>query len=877
MKISRSKSIFGLLLTVVMVAFFMLSYTAYNTYKNYEHEQKSANLPSFVEQIELVLDTIEFERLNSAIYLVTKDESDMKKLLKSRSDVDLALKNLQRYIKDTQFHPYNRKIQNIIRELAQTRRALDNTGAKYQEILIEAYHNNIVRYIVEVLEDLQKILPSSKTESYFRVYLETTKLKENTVFENTLISYALLTSQKMDTEDVRLWEALIAQDKLPDYRELEDKKVASKLLSLLSADAYRDILAKEREMIMFESNRGGYAVSLLGWLNQIGIKIDYFTQVQSVLRTEIDKRDETGKWLAAGYAISALILLFVLVILFLKFFKLLKDRHLFEETVKDIELVLNDDQQKELRRLIDSGKMDHIYKFLIKTIKDANQTKDLFLASMSHEIRTPLNGILGFTQLLKETEATDEQREFIATIERSSEHLLSIVNDILDLSKIKAQKIELENIVFDPIENFESAVESYAAKAAAENIDFNIFLDPELPTKLIGDPTKISQVIVNLVSNALKFTSQNGEVNVVIKKLAEESDEVKVRFAVSDTGIGISKEQQKRIFEAFSQADVSTSRKYGGTGLGLSISGRLVEFMGGKLGIESVVDEGSTFYFTLSMKKPADAARRVVEDMSSITVGILNPHIDEKYFRNKNLEAYIAYTGAKVVHYTDERLLRIKKSRSELPDILFVDHKYRQREDEIKQFLGVDTKVVVISSGDQKRALKRYGPLVDKILYKPVNFTKTLKALSDKEEISDAKRNIIFKNLHILVAEDNAINQKLITNVLNRLGIEVSIVNNGEEALESRKDNSYDMIFMDIEMPIMGGMESTANILNYERSNHQKHIPIIALTANALAGDREKYMGAGMDGYLAKPIELATLRELLVEYFEDKIVEEGLP
>jgi CheY-like chemotaxis protein len=375
----------------------------------------------------------------------------------------------------------------------------------------------------------------------------------------------------------------------------------------------------------------------------------------------------------------------------------------------------------------------------------------------------------------------------------------------------------------------------------------------------------------------LKFTSQNGEVNVVIKKLSEDDHEVKVKFAVSDTGIGISKEQQKKIFEAFTQADVSTSRKYGGTGLGLSISGRLVEFMGGRLGIESVVDEGSTFHFTLTLEKPADAARRVVEDMSWMTVGILNPHIDEKYFKNKNLEAYIVYTGAKVVHYTDERLLSIKKSRSELPDILFVDHKYRQREDEFRQFLGVDTKVVVISTSDQKRALECYGPLIDKILYKPVNFTKTLKVLSDTEEVIDVKRKISFENLHILVAEDDVLNQELITNVLNKLGIEVTIVNDGQKAFESRKKNIYDMIFMDIEMPVMGGMEATANILSYERSNHQKHIPIIALTANALSGDREKYMGAGMDGYLAKPIELTTLEALLMEYFEEKIIETSRP
>ena len=860
-----------MLLVIVTAALFLLSYAAYDSYKAYERAQKRTNLSSLLEHIGVLLDAMEFERLNSTIYLVGREESDAKKLMLNRSDVDLALNNLQKDIHESEFGVYSREIQEIKRGLKQIRGEVDDLQSDYHQILVGAYHDRIFGYILGILHGIEPIASSKEISNGYSIYLQTVILKENTVLENTLISYTLLGSQKMKREDVILWKQLISQDRLPDYSAVEEKELASRLAAILSADAYEGILAKEREMIMYESNRGGYAVSLVGWLHQIARKMDYFTQVQSQLRTYMQKADDTKKWWTAGYLAGASIALIVLMVLLMKFLRLQKERQLLEETVKEIELLLNADQQKELRRLVESGKMDHIYKFLIKTIKDANQTKDLFLANMSHEIRTPLNGILGFTQLLKETDATEEQREFIATIERSSEHLLTIVNDILDLSKIKAQKIELEDISFDPIEHFESAVESYAAKAAEENIDFNIFLDPELPTRLIGDPTKISQVIVNLVSNALKFTSPNGEVNVMIQKVSEKNDEVEVKFAVSDTGIGISNEQQKRIFEAFGQADVSTSRKYGGTGLGLSISGRLVELMGGKLSIKSIVDEGSTFYFTLMLKKPADAARREVEDLSGLTVGILDPHIDEKYFKNRNLEAYIAYTGAEVVHYTDEELLSIKKSHSGLPDILFVDHKYRQREDEIKQFLGVDTKVVVISTGDQKRTLKRYGPLIDRILYKPVNFTKTLKALSDKEELAEAKERITFKNLHILVAEDNAINQKLITNVLNRLGIEVTIAENGKEAFEKRKEDFFDMIFMDIEMPVMGGMEATANILNYERNNQQKHIPIVALTANALSGDRAKYMGAGMDGYLSKPIELTALREVLLEYFEDRV------
>jgi signal transduction histidine kinase/CheY-like chemotaxis protein len=548
-----------------------------------------------------------------------------------------------------------------------------------------------------------------------------------------------------------------------------------------------------------------------------------------------------------------------------------ESRQIFADTMRDIELVFNKDQQRELQRLMQQGRIDHIYKFLIQAIKDANQTKDLFLASMSHEIRTPLNGILGFTQLLKESDE-EEQIEFIAVIEKSSENLLTIVNDILDLSKIKAQKIELESIEFDPIDSFESAVESYAAKAAAEDIDFNIFLDPYLPDLLIGDPTKMSQVIVNLISNAVKFTPKNGEVSVRIEKLAEASNSVTVKFSVSDTGIGITDAQKENIFKAFTQADVSTSRKYGGTGLGLSISGKFVELMGGKLEITSKAGEGSTFYFTLDLQKAPHAKARDIPNMRQFTVGILNPLIGKDYIINHNLEAYIKATGAEIIRYTNESIMNLNRS-GKLPDVLFIDHKSRFRDGELSKFIHFDTKTILLSTGDQKQNLKRYKGQIDRILYKPVNLSKTLKMLSQQEETFESNRNVRYSGVHILVAEDNLINQKLIINVLDKIGIQATIANNGKEALDLRIQGEFDMIFMDVEMPVMGGMEATGKIINFEKHSGKAHIPIVTLTANALSGDREKYIGAGMDNYLSKPIELEALHKILRLYFEDKIIE----
>jgi len=878
MDMLKNKIILNLSAIIVILVLGLVSYDTYLSYQRYNTVQNNSKLSYFLEEVKSVLYKMEFERIHSAKYLVTQKKSDLPKLIEIRDEVDLTFKKLNTFIKqNNEYAIYTQQVKLITTTLKHVREDVEDINGKYRNIFFHAYHTKVFLPFLEILKDVSAAQGAGTKKNYLSMYNTYTELRENSVLENRGIYSILLRSEKISDIDIARWKKIISKDVLPSFT-LEDSKVTSRIKELLSVQKFNAILSAERKMILSEVEKGNYSVPLIGWQNQINKKMDYFTQVQSLLHTEIQKIEQesvsSSKMLMIRDGVVVLLLLLLLLLLlrlYVIYNKKEKNKQISENTVEDLELVFNKNQQKEIKKLIENGKVDHIYKFLIQAIKDANQTKDLFLANMSHEIRTPLNGIVGFTNLLKDTDDKEEQAEFISVIEKSSENLLTIVNDILDLSKIKAQKIALENIEFDPIDSFEAAVESYAAKAAEENIDFNVFLDPNLPTLLMGDPTKISQIIVNLVSNALKFTSKNGEVNVRIEKFSETTNEVEVQFEVSDTGIGITKEQKENIFKAFSQADVSTSRKYGGTGLGLSISGKFVERMGGKLNIWSVKDEGSSFYFTLKFIKPEGSQKREVVDMSSYSVGILNPHIDEEYYINKNLEAYITYTGAKIEHYTDESLLALKGS-SKLPDILFIDHKFRYRGEEIKPFLDFDTKIVLMSTGDQKRSLKRYKSHIDKILYKPINFTKTLKILSNKEDILETEKKITFENVHILVAEDNLINQKLVLNVLNRLGIEVSISNNGQEALEHCMENEYDMIFMDIQMPVMGGMEATGNILNYERQNNKKHTPIVALTANALAGDREKYIGAGMDSYLSKPIQIEELNVLLEEYFEDRIV-----
>ncbi len=622
----------------------------------------------------------------------------------------------------------------------------------------------------------------------------------------------------MNDKDLMLWDSLLVNDRLPEFDALQNKAIVSRLNALVTPEQFSKIGSKERVLILYGAYKGEYPVTANEWFDQVEKKMKYIALAQSILSSTIQKHTENNvaesKDVMTQYAIGALFTLLLLLVLFVVYYNINKDKQLFEDTLRDIETVLNLEQQKELKALIDNREINQIYKFLTNTIREANQAKDLFLANMSHEIRTPLNGIVGFTQLLKSTSLSEEQEEFIKVIEHSSDNLLTIVNDILDLSKIKADKIELESISFDPVEKFESSIESYAARAAEKDIEFGIYVDPELPSEVIGDPTKISQILVNLISNAIKFTPSNGTVDVCIEKLSESNKDTTVKFSVTDSGIGITEEQKNKIFDAFSQADVSTSRKFGGTGLGLAISGKLVSFMGGELEIESVEDEGSTFYFTLKLEKSEQAEKRTVINMRGFKVGFVVPDIDVEREMNKNLETYINYTGAKFkVYYGDELL---EKEESLLPDVVFIDHRYYQRKDELEKYLNLDTKIILMTTAERKKDIRQdLFDKIDRILYKPVNLTKTLKSLEvvyeekDIENLSKTKENkhdISFEKIHVLVAEDNSINQKLIKNVLNSFGVNVTLANNGEEALNLRQQNEYDMIFMDIQMPVMGGV-----------------------------------------------------------------------
>jgi len=816
--------------------------------------------------------------------LVYKDTGLIPALLKLLGEED--------YINDARYT----KLLNNLKKITEIRKSVDAQDKDFKKIFFNGYTEKFATPTLDNIAEIKNFALNTDISSLVSSLLQLSIAKENAGLERGFVSYYMSKKSSMSFEEIALWDQFKTKANAFDIKQVGDAALRTKLEKIFNEPKAKEMLtelAETSSAIQTDVDNGDYAETPIDWFTLQTKKISLLSKAELITSSTLWKHSE-------AYLQEQLILLSIAsLILLLSFILAILGYHTTRDisrNIKELEDVLNkaveDMKASDQYLASDTANIENIeldthegtkeaYKFLetlVDTAKEdkltalkANEAKSLFLANMSHEIRTPLNGIVGFTEILRSTDLDSEQQEFLSIIDKSSENLLSIINNILDLSKIESNKIEIENIVFDAAEEFESAIETYAVGAAEKNIDLNFYMDPTISNKLKGDPTKIKEIIINLLSNAIKFTSYGGEINLLIQKVENSDNDIK--FSVQDNGIGMSKDQQSRIFDAFSQADVSVTRKYGGTGLGLTISSQFVELMGGELELESAKDQGTTFYFTIPLEEVTSTEANYTHAFTDLTLGKYEQDIPTKL--DNYLEKYFEYFGPAVKHFESVGDLKALNEHNVCKNYwIDIDKAKQNILDAISNIER--SKLIVIANITSRAKIEAMNIDQEQVIYKPVTLSKLKNILTKSTDTSTqvleeatAGTATTF-DAKILVTEDNIINQKLITRILQEHGITVDVANNGLESFEKRRSNDYDLLFMDIQMPVMDGIEATHEILDYEEDEELAHVPIVALTANALKGDRERFLNEGMDEYITKPIETSELLYVLNKFLSHK-------
>jgi signal transduction histidine kinase/DNA-binding response OmpR family regulator len=815
----------------IVILFSITSYFVFNSFENYKAAESLQNKLSENRQLNELINNIARERGMTVMYLGNSSQNTLRSLIKQRAVVDEKEIAYLSYAKSkTMGQQELAKIDafaSLMDEIKKARKLVDDHQANFEDIYKNIYGKTQASGIKK-LEEITLDQLDPEINAYAAIYISMVRANEFTAAERDYISFAIARSTELEEEEMNQWISLIAKADAIGYDALRDKTLKAQLDELVKNEDAQELFGDiniERTGILASAAAGEYETSSGVWFTMISEKTNILSEVENVVLSAMDNRAVKVKAEALQVLTVTLTIWIVSILLailgFLLSNEIARNIKNLEEVLRrvaegshtgedrlDINLQTAEGTSQAydlLERIIEQTRQDK------EAAQEASEAKSMFLANMSHEIRTPLNGIVGFTELLKDTGLGDEQNEFVEIIEKSSENLLEIINNILDLSKIESNKLEIEDFAFNPAIEFESAVDVYAVRASEKHIDLGCFIDPALQFPIKGDPTKIKEVIINLLSNAVKFTSSSGAINVDIRKMDSGQEGItRIKFEVQDSGIGVTSEQKARIFDAFSQADTSITRKYGGTGLGLTISSRFIELMGGQLDLHSEPGQGTTFFFTLDFEEIETLGESVEGAYSNINALVIeSPHKTKR--QEKYLREYLDFYGVKYTLFKNMQELE-KLQREVSYDLVFIDYDYAD-EQQLKAYSDLPQELILLTKSYFMKKIESLELHTFKTIYEPLNNSKLKQALENyhNENFSAKKAKKINRkkfnadtskfDAKVLVAEDNIINQKLIKRTLEDLGLTISLASNGLEAFQKRKDGDFDLIFMDIQMP----------------------------------------------------------------------------
>jgi len=874
---------------ILLPIIFLISIGSYFAYNSWNTYQKNKVLKSQLHNVEL-LQSLEHSVLNEIVCIATvgNHKNLMNKVCKQTKETsDSLMQQILKQKDDTSLYSLEKIILNI-------RNTIQNNGATAIDKLVKGQLDKEMNMFIQKYTDkLEKYNQNDlDKKDYLALYSDISNIAYATEAEKALISYYLALKKPIPAKNLIYWDTTVNQSQIP---ELDNKKTSilhRDIDDMYQQKSFQDVLRKIEDVrldIMTNSFSGKYKSNIATWVSLLNKKQKVLHTTERMLLDTIfhDTSKELKSSLYTLLASLVALLLGILGLVFLISFwiNIKIKRTLLNDLLDKISQVTSD-KKPEVSEDVDSYKI--VYNYITSNYESLsekesraaseNETNKIFLNNMAYEVRTPMNAISGYTKLLKETPLNLEQNDFLTMIENNFENLDSILNKISKDKTHPSKRLEVENIEFDMVKKVESVVETFSIKADQKDIILGLYIDPTLTYKVKGDGTKLSQIITNLIDNALESSNAYDSIDITVDKIYDDNQKVNVKFEIRDYGLGYTEDELHQIKNMFE--DIETDVHVTNIDMkNLNISNKIIKRMGSKLELESKKAEGSSFYFTLTFEKESDVNNfSVYPTFEGLKVGLALPNYDIHRQVDKNLEYYVKYLKADFQIYDYESLFE-KKDEVALPDVMFVYHNYTRLEGELEKFTTLSSKIALITSGRLRSRINMEDYTFSSIIYSPITMNKIVKIFAKSkivmpeniemkdqhEESINKERN--FETLEALVVEDNEISQKILTNILKKFNIEVTVVTNGKDAFDLVKEKEFNIIFMDVKISNMDGLETTSKILYYEGVNQLKHVPIIALSGNAK--ECNQYIKAGMDGCIDKKIDEDTIYTLILKHCID--------